>query len=149
MIEKKNIMVLLLGVSLHFTFFSFVCAKEVFEPYPLTFLSFISYQIVDSHLEGQIYTQEIKVQIRNMSQQKITNLSLFLDGTPENVKVSKSMLGFGDIEPGIMVLSNDSTTVSIDMTKQNEPKLKLIWRAECEMNGEHIMDETTVIEDIN
>lgn len=121
-------------------------AGNISESHPLPFFSFIKYHVVDSYLDGNIYTRTIKLEVKNTSDQTISNTIALIDAYPEYVTCSGNNIDLGNIDPGGSVISNDAFQISVDMDQQNGSELKLIWRVECDTGGEHILDESSVVE---
>lgn len=125
-----------------------VLAGDISGPYPLSYLSFIKYHVVKSNWNGDIHTRTIKLEVHNTSDQTLSGVTALIDGYPEHVTSSDNQSSLGDIVPGATVISDDIVEISVDMSLQNGPSLKLIWQIDCDINGKHIMDETSVIETI-
>ncbi|PXF55064.1 MAG: hypothetical protein C4B58_15300 [Deltaproteobacteria bacterium] len=125
---------------------SSVLAGNISEPYPVQFLSFIQYHVVETNWDGDIYTRTIRLEVQNTSDQALSNVTVTIDGYPEHVTSSDNDILLRDMGPGATVIGNDVVEISVDMSRQNGSDLKLIWRVECDIDGERIMDETSVVE---
>lgn len=125
---------------------SSVFAGDVVEPYPLDVLSFVQYHVVESDLQGNILSRTIKLEVNNTSPYVLSNVSASLDGIPENITSNDTVVDLGDIAPGTTVVSSDTFYIAVDLSSQSTSGVKLIWKVEYDINGEHVMDETSVIE---
>lgn len=125
---------------------SSVLAGDIIEPYPLDFLSLVNYHVVDSNLNGQILSRSMSLEVRNKSPYLLSNVTASLDGLPENITSNDTVADLGNIGPGSTVISSDMFHMTVDLSKQSTSDVKLIWRVECDINGERFIDETSVIE---
>ena len=146
---RAKFMVLFMVISGVFLLFnSYIVAGEISESYPLPFLSFEKYQVVESSQDGDILTRKIKIEVTNTSDKTLYNVTAMIDSSPDFANCSGSIISLGNISPGEKVIADDFVEVLVDTAKQDGAELRLIWRIECDLNGEHILDETGVIEDI-
>lgn len=120
--------------------------ENLSEPYPLSFLSIVRYYVVESNWYGDINIRTLRLEVNNTTNQKISNIKAVIDGLPENVTSNDAEVVLGDMNGGETKLSNDTFQISVDMSPQRITNLKLIWKVECDINGERIIDETAVIE---
>lgn len=93
-------------------------AGDVSEPYPLPFLSFMSYHVVESNWEGDIHTRTLKLEVANTLSQTLSNVKAVLDGLPENVTSVDTEVAFGNIDAGATAISNDTFQISVDKRQQ-------------------------------
>jgi len=125
-----------------------VLAGDISEPYPMPFLSFVQYHAIETSWDGDIHTRTIRLGVRNTSDRTLLDVTAVIDGSPEHVTCSDNVSSLGNIDAGATAISNDTFQISVDMSQQSGSDLRLIWRIECDMGEEHIIDETAVIENL-
>lgn len=130
------------------TLYGSCLAGNISEPHPLPFLSFVRYHVVESKSDGDIHERTLRLEVRNAFSKTLYNVKAQLDGLPENVASTDGEVIFSHIGAGAIAISNDPFQISVDMSQQSGGDLKLIWRIECDIDGEHVMGETEVVEDL-
>ena len=136
----------LLILTLVFFVYNYAFSGEINEPSPLSFLSFVSYQTLDSNIDGDVITRNIKIMVQNTSDSPIDNLKLTIDSYPQYITISSPQMNFSVIAPGTIVTSADAFIMSVDQSQIPEEGIRIIWQVECDIDGTHIFDETAVIE---
>lgn len=121
-------------------------SADITEAYPLPFLGFVNYQVIDSNWDGDTLTRTIQIKVRNTSDMVLSNLKLTIDALPDYVTVSSTETTLGDLNPGSTGNSRDTFTISVDTSKQSQDGIRIIWQVECDSDGKHLFDETAVIE---
>lgn len=116
------------------------------EPSPLSIISFKSYQEVESFLQGQILSRTFRVELSNDSAEELTNVRLLIDGAPDYVTILQGELYLGNISSGKTVISSQLIELTIDIDQVEENYVNLIWQVQCEVGGNDIFDETSVVE---
>ena len=142
---KKNYIVLII---VFLSFNTLAVGGEIFEPNPLNFIEFDSYQIVDSEINGTILTRLINVTIMNTTDKLINELTLTIDGIPNFATVIDPVIFIGTINPGERITANIPFTLSVDTSELTDDGLRIIWQIECVLDGKNIFDETVVIESL-
>ncbi len=148
MIKRRCLVLMLVLSSFLLTVSGSAMGADLSEPYPLPFLSFLRYHVVESNWDGDMHIRTLKLEVGNTHSQTLFNVKAVLDGLPENVSSVDTEVAFGSIDAGATAISNDTFQISVDMSQQSGSDLRLIWRIECDLDGEHIIDETAVIENL-
>jgi len=129
-----------------FLFCSTAYSGEITQPSPLPFLSFISYQTTDSKRTGDLLIRTVQVTVKNTSDRVLSIVKLSIDGHPNYVTVKNAKITIGDLNPGETVTSETTFSISVDTSKKSEKGVRIIWQVECDSNGEHLVNETAVVE---
>lgn len=131
-----------------FICFSSVSAGEIYEPSPKSFLSFQKYQVIASSEQNGILTRKFIVYVKNTSAEMLYDVSILIDSAPNFVMHDGIEMNLGDIPPGEIKGASTPTELSIDTIEQNGEDVRLIWRIGCTIDGDQVLDETAVIENL-
>ena len=114
-------------------------------------LSVLAYQEISAskNSDGNL-TKEVRLQIKNTGDSTLFNLKMNMRLVPNNVRVVKGDLYFGDVIPGEIVLSTDTVKYIINTTSLNNGEIPVGWTVEFEDDsGKQMKNESIIIEKIN
>ena len=119
---------------------------EIIEYHPLPFLTFVDYEIIETNWDQDTVTRSLRVIVQNTSDEILSNVTLRIDSLPNYASITNTETSLGDITPGSIVKTTDTFIITVNTASMENNEFKIIWQVECDLNGEHILDETSVIE---
>ena len=112
---------------------------------PGVFITIEEYVIKSSSLDGDSSQREISIVARNETDKTLNHVYLVVDGMPSHVN-AEGQAYFPTLEPGTPTESNSSVNLSVDLSRQSDSILELIWQMRINLDGEQFIDEVSVTE---